>query len=216
MAPVTAMSARACAVSAGLATLLLVAVALTWSPLMAFDRSVVHALHESAVDEPTFTHVNRVLTDWVWDPWTMRLLAAAAFLWLWTRGERLLAAWVAAASLLGAGLQQGLKALLARERPQWPDPVDSANYAAFPSGHAMTAVLTCGLLLWLCRRHGATGRAWGWCVAAAALSVAGVGFTRIYLGVHWPSDVVGGWLLGACVVALTTASYRRVALSRAA
>ncbi|QIP87773.1 phosphatase PAP2 family protein [Streptomyces sp. Tu 2975] len=209
-----ALCLRACLVTAALSALLLAAVAVTWSPLISFDRTVVDTLHTSAVQEPTFTQVNRVLTDWVWDPWTMRLLSAAAVVWLWLRGERLLALWVTLASALGTGLQQGVKALVGRERPSWPDPVDSAHYAAFPSGHAMTAVVTCGLLLWLCRRRGMAKGAWMWCVAGAAVSVVGVGFTRLYLGVHWPSDVVGGWLLGACVVALAVASYGRVALSR--
>lgn len=209
----SALCVRACAVSAALSVLLLVAVALTWSPLMSFDRAVVETLHSSAVEEATFTHANRVLTDWVWDPWTMRLLSAAAVVWLWLREERLLAVWVGLASALGTGLQQAVKALVGRERPVWPDPVDSAHYAAFPSGHAMSAVVTCGLLLWLSRRRMARA-AWMWCVAAAAVSAAGVGFTRLYLGVHWPSDVVGGWLLGAWVVTLAVASYRRAALSR--
>jgi len=118
------------------------------------------------------------------------------------------------AAAAGTGLQQAVKALVGRERPSWPNPVDSADYAAFPSGHAMTAVVTCGLLLWLLRRRGTAGRVWAWCVALAGVCVAGVGFTRIYLGVHWPSDVVGGWLLGGCVVALAVASYRRTALPR--
>jgi undecaprenyl-diphosphatase len=78
----------------------------------------------------------------------------------------------------------------------------------------MTAVVTCGLLLWLFRRRGMATGTWMSCVAVAVVSVLGVGFTRLYLGVHWPSDVVGGWLLGACVVSLAMASYRRVALSR--
>ncbi|UYQ60762.1 phosphatase PAP2 family protein [Streptomyces peucetius] len=209
-----AAPARTCAVFAGLTALLLVAVVLAWPPLLSFDRAVVDALHASAVTEPTFTHVNRVLTDWVWDPWTMRLLSAAVCGWLWLHRERLLAVWVAVTAAAGTGLQQAVKALVGRERPQWPDPVDSANYAAFPSGHAMTAVVTCGLLLWLCRRRGVTGRVWVLCVALAGVSVAGVGFTRLYLGVHWPSDVVGGWLLGGCVVALAVASHRRAALPR--
>ncbi|MEU0087403.1 phosphatase PAP2 family protein [Streptomyces sp. NPDC006274] len=209
-----AAPAHSCAVLAGLTALLLVPVTLAWPPLMAFDRAVVKELHASAVTEPTFTHVNRVLTDWVWDPWTMRLLSAAAAGWLWLRRERLLAMWVAVVTAAGAGLQQAVKALVGRERPRWPDPVDAADYAAFPSGHAMSAVVTCGLLLWLLRRRGVTGRAWAWCVALAGVCVAGVGFTRIYLGVHWPSDVVGGWLLGGFVVALAVASYRRAALPR--
>jgi undecaprenyl-diphosphatase len=48
-------------------------------------------------------------------------------------------------------------------------------------------------------------RALCWC--AAIVSVLGVGFTRIALGVHWFSDVVGGWLLGLAVVALTAWSF---------
>ncbi|MFJ8074164.1 phosphatase PAP2 family protein [Streptomyces sp. NPDC096176] len=206
--------ARVCAVFAALSALLLVPVALSWAPLMSFDRAVVDALHGSAVTEPTFTQVNRVLTDWVWDPWTMRLLSAVAVVWLWLRRERLLAAWVAVTSTAATALQQAVKAVVGRDRPQWPDPVDSAHYAAFPSGHAMTAVVTCGLLLWLSRRWGTAGRVWAWCVVAAAVSVAGVGFTRLYLGVHWPSDVIGGWLLGVCVVALAVATYERTVLSR--
>ncbi|MFF8845458.1 phosphatase PAP2 family protein [Streptomyces sp. NPDC015127] len=213
-APPRTAAARTGAACLALTAVLTVLVILPWSPLLSFDRDVVQALHGSAVAEPGLTHVNRVLTDWVWDPWTMRLLAAAATVWLWWRGERLLAVWVAAASVLSAAVQQSLKAVAGRERPQWPDPVDSAQYAAFPSGHAMSAVVTCGLLLWLARRYGVRGPAWAAGVLLAAVSVAGVGFTRLYLGVHWPSDVVAGWLLGAAVVALTAVSYQWAVLSR--
>ncbi|TXS44585.1 phosphatase PAP2 family protein [Streptomyces sp. t39] len=196
------------------AGLLTVLVTTAWEPLLAFDRSVTEALHRSAVSEPVATRANRIMTDWVWDPWTMRLLAAAVTVWLWRRGDRLLAVWVAGASALGAALQQSLKALVGRERPQWPDPVDTAHYAAFPSGHAMTAALTCGLVLWLLHRACVGGRGRVWAVALAVVSVAGVGFTRVYLGVHWPTDVLGGWLLGAAVVAVAAASYERRLLAR--
>lgn len=206
--------ARTCAVFAALWVVLVVPVAVAWAPLMSFDRTVADSLHDLAVAEPAVTQANRILTDWVWDPWTMRLLAAVAVVWLWFRHDRLLAVWVAVTSTVATGLQQAVKAVLDRERPSWPDPVDSAHYAAFPSGHAMTAVVTCGLLLWLARRRGVAGPLWGSCVAVAAVSVAGVGFTRLYLGVHWATDVVGGWVLGVFVVALAVALYERLALSR--
>ncbi|MEU0395269.1 phosphatase PAP2 family protein [Streptomyces sp. NPDC006208] len=211
--PVT-VPARTALVIAALSVVLVVLVAVEWLPLVSFDRAVSDALHRSAVAEPGFTRTNRVFSDWVWDPWTMRALAALAAVWLWLHRERLLAMWVVATSAIGTAAQQGLKAAVGRERPSWPDPVDSARYAAYPSGHAMTAAVTCGLLLWLLRRHGVDGQLWGWCVAVAAVSVAGVGFTRVYLGVHWPTDVLGGWLLGVCLVAAAVASYERVALSR--
>ncbi|WP_392668145.1 phosphatase PAP2 family protein [Streptomyces sp. LN785] len=196
----------ACAVPA---LALLVLVAVRWSPLMALDRTVAGTLHRRAVTEPGLVHVNRILTDWVWDPWTMRLLVAVAVVLLWWRGERVLAGWVAATSLIAAVLQQGLKAAIGRARPRWPDPVDSAQYSAFPSGHAMTAMVSCGLLLWLLHRHGVGRRVWAGALAVAWVSVIGVGVTRLYLGVHWMSDVLGGWLTGAALVAFSIAGFAR-------
>ncbi|MFJ8766487.1 phosphatase PAP2 family protein [Streptomyces clavifer] len=190
---------------------LLTLVAVRWSPLMALDTSVAEALHRSAVTEPGLVRVNRVLTDWVWDPWTMRILIAVAVVALWRHGARLLAAWVAAVSAFATLVQQGLKAALGRERPEWPDPVDSAHYAAFPSGHAMTAMVSCGLLLWLLRLYGSRPPWWWAAVALAVVSVVGVAVTRVYLGVHWPTDVLGGLLLGAAVVAFAVVGYGAVA-----
>ncbi|MFF4855224.1 phosphatase PAP2 family protein [Streptomyces rubiginosohelvolus] len=193
---------------------LLVLVAVRWSPLMSLDRSVADALHRHALGDPGLVHVNRVLTDWVWDPWTMRALIAVAVIALWWRGARRLALWTAATSLLATLLQQGLKAAVDRERPQWTDPVDSANFAAFPSGHAMTAAVTCGLLLWLLRLYGAGPGLWGTALAVAVVSAIGVAATRVYLGVHWLTDVVGGALLGVAVVALSAAGYARYTAPR--
>ncbi|WP_455353967.1 phosphatase PAP2 family protein [Streptomyces sp. SYSU K217416] len=192
-----------------LSAVLVALVSVEWSPLLAYDREIADLLHRKAVDDPGFTHLNRVLTDWVWDPWTMRILLAAVAAWLLWRGERLLAWWVVGTAAVGTVVQQGLKAAVGRERPRWPDPVDSAHYAAFPSGHAMTAVVAFGLLLWLLLRFGAGAPVWRATLAVAAVSVVGVGLTRLYLGVHWFSDVVGGWLLGAAVVMLSVILYER-------
>jgi undecaprenyl-diphosphatase len=150
-----------------------------------------------------------VLTDWVWDPWTMRAVLLVTVLWLVLRGARRLALWVTAAGIAGTLLQQGLKVLLDRDRPRWADPVDSANFAALPSGHAMTAALTCGLLLWLAHLRGVRRAVRLTVLWVGAVSVAGVGFTRVYLGVHWPSDVVTGWLLGFAVAAAAATLWRR-------
>lgn len=174
-----------------------------WRPLLSCDEQIARDLHAHAVTQPGVTHLMRVLSDWVWDPWTMRALAAIACVWLWRLGDRERALRVGLATVVAAAVQQGLKALVGRERPVWPDPVDSAQYAAYPSGHAMTATVVCGLLLWLLPRQAprrAAGAAW----ALAVVSVAGVGFTRLYLGVHWLSDVLAGWLLGVALVALAT------------
>ncbi|GAB2951868.1 phosphatase PAP2 family protein [Streptomyces sundarbansensis] len=212
--PRTAPALRTGAVAGAASVVLLALVAVRWSPLMALDRSVAEALHRDAVADPGLVRVNRVLTDWVWDPWTMRALIAVAVVVLWWRGARRLALWVAATSLLASLFQQALKAVVGRERPRWPDPVDSAQFAAFPSGHAMTAVVTCGLLLWLLRLYGAGPGLWAAALTVAVVSAVGVAVTRVYLGVHWLTDVVGGALLGVAVVALSAAGYARYAAAR--
>ncbi|MGJ7880603.1 phosphatase PAP2 family protein [Streptomyces rochei] len=190
--------------------LLLTLVALEWRPLIDLDDDIAGTTHRWAVEEPGITHAMRILTDWVWDTWTMRLLCAAVVLWLWfRRGDRWTAVWLGAACLLGSLLQQLLKAAVDRARPVWPDPVDSAHLAAFPSGHAMTATFVCGLLVWLVHHYGAADGVRRAALAAAVVSVAGVGVTRVWLGVHWATDVLGGWLLGALVVALAALVHRR-------
>ncbi|MFJ3640659.1 phosphatase PAP2 family protein [Streptomyces sp. NPDC090108] len=206
--PAHRAAARATAVLAVCSALLVALVATHWHPLLALDSAVSRTTHRWAVRDSGVTHVFRVLTDWVWDPLTMRLLAAGAALWLiLRRGAWWPALWLVLTCALAAGVQQVMKAAVGRPRPVWPDPVDSARYAAFPSGHAMTAMVVCGLLLWLLRRRTASTALWGAAVAASVVTVAGVGLTRVWLGVHWPSDVLGGWLLGALMVTAAVAVY---------
>nr|WSZ19558.1 phosphatase PAP2 family protein [Streptomyces canus] len=203
-------AARATGVLALCSVLLLVLVVVEWHPLLTVDRDIADTTHRWAVDEPGVTHAFRILTDWVWDPWAMRILAAIAVIWLvWRRNARWTAAWLAATCALGTLLQQILKAAVGRPRPVWPDPVDTAHFAAYPSGHALTATVVCGLLLWLLHHYGAGRALWFTALTVAVISVVGVGLTRIWLGVHWPSDVLGGWLLGTMLVTLAVMVHQR-------
>lgn len=187
---------------------LLILVAVEWQPLMSVDEAIARTTHRWAIDEPGLTRTFGFLSDRVWDPLTMRLLAAAAAVWLvWRRAAWWTALWLVVTCVAAAGAQQALKAVFDRPRPVWRDPVASAHYAAFPSGHAMTTTVVCGLLLWLLRRFGAGRAVRRTAFAVAVVSVVGVSLTRIWLGVHWASDVVGGWLLGALLVAAAVAAY---------
>ncbi|MGX9885610.1 phosphatase PAP2 family protein [Streptomyces sp. NPDC002276] len=190
--------------------LLLTLVAVEWRPLIDLDNRIAVTTHRWAVEDHGVTQMCRILTDWVWDPLTLRLVCAATMVWLvWRYSAWWTALWLAATCALGTLLQQALKALVGRPRPVWPDPVDSAHYAAFPSGHAMTATVVCGLLLWLLHRSGAGPAVWRTAMALAVSCVVGVGLTRVWLGVHWPSDVLGGWVLGALVVAVAVWVHER-------
>ncbi|MFC7307955.1 phosphatase PAP2 family protein [Streptomyces monticola] len=213
--PSGALTATALTLAA-LSALLLGAVVAAWPPLLDLDGTLARTTHRWAVADPTATHANRILTDWFWDPWTMRILCAVLVGRLWWRGDRGLAVWAGAACLVGTLAQQVLKAVVGRDRPSWPDPVDSAHYAAFPSGHAMTAVVVGGLFLWVFARIGIGGARWHTALAVTVVSVVGVGATRVWLGVHWPSDVVGGWLLGALTVVLAMLLYARYGVRESA
>lgn len=88
--PLGTPTARTAAVTAAVlavpSVLLLLLVAFSWRPLSALDGDIARTTHRWAVDEPGVTQVFRVLTDWVWDPWTMRALGALVVLGLvWRR-----------------------------------------------------------------------------------------------------------------------------------
>ncbi|MDI2131913.1 phosphatase PAP2 family protein [Yinghuangia seranimata] len=181
-------------------TVLLVLVVLGWGPLHRVDVRVATDLHTWVLEHPVRKDVLRFLTNWVWDPWTFRALVAVAVVVLLVRGDRRTAAWAAAVMIVGGTAGTLVKVAVARDRPMFTDPVATANGWSFPSGHALNGMLGCGVLLvvllpWTPRLL----RPLLW--AAAVVSVLGVGFTRIALGVHYLSDVVAGWALGVVVLA---------------
>ncbi len=108
--------------------------------------------------------------------------------------------WEAAlAVVLAVGLTKAMvalaKALVDRPRPDPTEALDAVTQASFPSGHAASAAALYFTLTFLALRAlpGPAGRA---VAALGAMLVAVIGLTRVYLGVHYPLDVVAGWLTG--------------------
>lgn len=185
--------------------LVLVAVEGSWAPLHRVDSSVAQRLHVQAVGHPLWVHILVLVSD-VASPTVVRTLIGLLVVVLWVRGARRLALWAAATMIGGALIDVVLKDAVARARPHFPNPVASAPGASFPSGHAFTATLGAGVLvLWALPLVSARWRIAVW--AAGVFVPLAVGFSRIALGVHWVSDVVGGWLLGVGLVAGMTAAF---------
>jgi membrane-associated phospholipid phosphatase len=130
------------------------------------------------------------------------LIGGTLYFWGSRHRYSLLLLWVA---LLGGRLlNRVLKAAYARPRPRmFGDEIHALGYtfeypesASFPSGHATTAVVVFGTLAFLVARLEPTPRMRRLTFLAAALLVAVIGFARLYLGVHYPSDVIAGYLAG--------------------
>jgi undecaprenyl-diphosphatase len=130
------------------------------------------------------------------------LAAGTAFLWRSRHRYSLLLLWI---SLPGARLlNQLLKAVFDRPRPRLGEgdlEVLGMHFAfpespSFPSGHALTAAAVYGTLAFLVVRVERTRRMRRVTVAGAGFLILGIGFSRLYLGVHYPSDVIAGYLAG--------------------
>jgi len=98
----------------------------------------------------------------------------------------------------GGSLLSGLLKLdYARPRPTIVAHLVDVSSASFPSGHAMNSAIVYLTLGLLCARAVSDFRAKAYVVAVAITLTLIVGVTRVYLGVHWPTDVLGGWAAGA-------------------
>jgi undecaprenyl-diphosphatase len=120
------------------------------------------------------------------------LAALFASLRLWRESLLLLLA-----SVSGLAISQGLKAATGRSRPDEAFRLVEAANASFPSGHAMLSAvvyLTLGVLI---TRFARRRRVKAFALTAAVLLTLIVGASRVYLGVHWPTDVLAGWCVGA-------------------
>ncbi len=178
-----------------------------WPPLRRLDLAITTQLHGYALDHPVWVRAMSFWTD-LFAPMPLRAAALVLVIWLARDGARRLAVWATTTMVFGGLLGPLLKLLVGRRRPDLPDPVAQAPGLAFPSGHALNAMLAAGILLVVfvprTRPRSATRVA----VWLGALTIALVtGFSRVALGVHWSSDVLAGWLLGVAVVVATTTGF---------
>ncbi|MCX5068072.1 phosphatase PAP2 family protein [Micromonospora lupini] len=177
-----------------------------WAPLHRLDTAITDALHAHAVDHPAWVTLMHVWSA-VFGPLPLRVAALLVVIWLLRRQARRLALWVTTTMVVGGLMGPLLKLLVGRDRPELLDPVARAAGYSFPSGHALNATLAAGVLLLVFLPYvgGWASRVTLW-VAALLLTVV-TGLSRVALGVHFASDVLGGWLLGVAVVAATTAAF---------
>ncbi len=161
------------------------------------DRQVYEALY--AGHRPALAALAHVLT-FLGEP---TMLIGAGFLaaaWLWRRGHMRLPIALLVIVLVGRALGEAQKYWIARVRPDLEPHLVVVRTSSFPSGHATSSMIFYLTLALVATRGSRLKR-------PAALGAIGlslfIGASRVMLGVHWPSDVIGGWAFGLLWVLLT-------------
>lgn len=188
-------------------------------------------LVEEVIDEREFTRIDLIVADELHAAATpgtttvFLIITEFGFPVLWVLGVGVglyfarrrdwmrLGVWTAAL-VGGEVLNFVLKAVFARPRPTFSDPLATALYYSFPSGHAMMSLIAYGMLGYFL--YSRLRERWQRVVVSAGLIVLIllIGLSRIYLGVHYLSDVLAGFLVGGlwlsfCITAMHYLQERR-------
>lgn len=154
-------------------------------------------------------------TNWIGDGAQITVLALALTLVL-AVCRRFAAAGLMLAATLTRSANALLKVIAASPRPT-PNLVhvsERASGQGFPSGHVMSAVLVYGAIAYLAHDQIRQVYVRRLVQALAVIMVLATGFGRVYVGAHWPSDVLGSYLWGTCLLLLLMGLYRRMAWAR--
>jgi membrane-associated phospholipid phosphatase len=183
-----------------------------WPPLLRADTGARDVLHGFAVTHAGFVGAMQLVSD-SGSALAWQVVLAAVVVWLlWRRLPRL-ALFVVITAAGSSLLNTVVKTAVHRLRPILTNPVAHEGGLSFPSGHAQAAIVGYSVLLlvFLPVMHGAWRRAG---VAIAVFMVLAIGFSRVALGVHYLSDVIGGFVLGGAWVAAMTAAFNAMRVDR--
>jgi undecaprenyl-diphosphatase len=143
-------------------------------------------------------------------PWTATNITLAPFtygaaLWLGKRGRWDLALHVSVVQTGSFALNFAMKFLFDRARPDLWEKRGQFSWASYPSGHAIASVAVLFTVAYLLDRE----KCWKWPYAALGVMAVITLWSRLYLGVHWPTDVIGGGIMGIVWLGATLAGFAR-------
>ena len=173
--------------------------------LVRLDTSAANHLHGWVRGSDGLVRYLKILT-FFGSPLWFYVIVIPAVIWLWRKGHPRLAVFLVVTTLAGGLLDTVVKEVVNRARPSLTDPVATAHGKSFPSGHAMSSTFTYGALLLvflpvIARRYRSV------VVLGTVALVVAICFSRLALGVHFITDVVGGVVLGIAWLAASTAAF---------
>jgi undecaprenyl-diphosphatase len=169
-----------------------------FDPLIDADETAISAATGFSVSHglvPALTAVQMISL-----PIFVYLVAACVAIWVWVgKGLKGRALWALVTMLVGWGIGGLAKIVVQRARPIVDDSVPHAEGYSFPSGHALNITVAASVMVFLLwPLLSITGRRL--LIASVAVAVVAVGLDRVFIGAHFPSDVVAGFILGVGIV----------------
>jgi undecaprenyl-diphosphatase len=200
------------AVAVAVYVLMYIGYAAHWGWLDAVDSSTLDVLYRYGTAHPGWVSFWNVFCT-VLGPTAFRLLALVVVVVALVRRQLRVALFVAISVGLSGFVAEAAKAVADRPRPATA--LVSAPSTSFPSGHAV-GVMVGVLALWTVALPMVRRSLRGWVIALGVLVVLAIGFGRVALNVHYPSDVLAGWALGylyyaACLLVLARTPVRATA-----
>ncbi|HEX2851238.1 MAG TPA: phosphatase PAP2 family protein [Acidimicrobiales bacterium] len=174
-------------------------------PLTRLDTRIANRLNDVVYRSPAAVRILEIIS-WMGKPVSLWIVGAIAAGYVWWRGRHRLAAFLVVTPVVGGLIDTAVKILVNRPRPHVDHPIATAAGKSFPSGHSMSSTITYGALLLVFLP--AFRRRWRpYVVAATVVLVLAIGCSRLLLGVHFLSDVIGGFVLGLAWLAAAVAAF---------
>jgi membrane-associated phospholipid phosphatase len=177
----------------------------TDGPLTAFDDSAARWLHVRVQGEDGMIALLEAIS-FMGKPVFLLFAVGIPGAWILYHGGKKLAIFLAVTCIGGGIVDTIVKVVVGRPRPKLEEPILEAFGKSFPSGHSMASVVCYGALL-LVFLPLMSNRVRNIAIAAYIVLVLAIGFTRLTLGVHFISDVVGGYILGFAWLAASVAAF---------
>jgi undecaprenyl-diphosphatase len=192
-------------VAAAVFTLLLIFVRLRWAPLESADRTAAVDVNNFVAGDRTLVSALKAATS-LGSTVVLSIVVGLAVILLAIRRLWRLVLYLLVSGAGALALDPVLKSLVGRVRPVLAHSIAHGTGASFPSGHALGATVCYGALV-LIFLPAARGRWRTVFVVAVAAIILIVGISRILLGVHYVSDVVGGWAIGVFWLGITASAF---------
>ncbi|MGG0480645.1 phosphatase PAP2 family protein [Priestia megaterium] len=183
-----------------------VAILINGSRIVAFDQDVISFIQ--GFESPLLTTIMKFFT-FIGSTPAVAIISILSLFFLYKVLKHRTELILFIAIIMGSPILNGLlKLLFHRVRPNFHRLIEINGYS-FPSGHAMSAFAVYGILSFLLWRHIPTRLGRTCLLSVSTVMILAIGVSRIYLGVHYPSDVIGGYFASGCWLAIAIWFYQR-------